>query len=271
MSKAITQRNNQDGFVKPGELIDIRGGSELSLQDRRIFNLLVQNSWSEIAEDKEHKIAIAKLRGLRHKGSERVADSLDRLMTTLVKIPTTLNGEPAVTTTLLLVDTTQTIDEDSPSAILLYNFPKKMREIIANSRYWGRIKAYVMFSFSSKYALALYEAVCLRGNLRTDEQIFTVEAFRDMMSIEQKKYPAFPQLKQRVIDPAVMEVNALSDFNVSIEPIREGGMVRGTLTGFRLTWSKKSAADWQAVLDELMRPKVGRKARIRGTVDRISA
>lgn len=270
MSRAVEQRTNQDGFVKPGELIDIRGGAELSLQDRRIFNLLVENAWSEISLDKEHKIAVAKLRGMRHKGSERVSDSLDRLMTTLVKIPTTLDGAPAMSTTLLLVDTTQTIDENSPSAILLYHFPKMLREIISNSRYWGRIKAWVMFSFSSKYALTLYEALCLRANLRISEQEFTVEAFRNLLGIENGKMPLFKSLKQRVLDPAVFEVNALSDFNVIIQPIREGGLVRGQLTGFRLIWSKKSRDEWLAVLHELDRPKVGRKARLRGTVERLS-
>src|SRR4051812_35890260 len=262
MAQAIRQRENLDGFVKPGELIDVRGGADLSLQDRRIFNLLVQNAWSEIADDKEHRIAVAMLRGPTHKGSERVADSLDRLMTTLVKIPTTLNGEPAITTTLLLVDTTQTIDETSPSAMLLYHFPKKLREMICNSTYWGRIKAYVMFSFSSKYALVLYEALCLRANLRVDVQEFTVDAFRALLGIEDGKLPLFKSLKQRVLDPAVAEVNALSDFNVMIEPIRQGGIVRGQLTGFRLSWSKKSREEWQAVMEELARPKVGRKARI---------
>lgn len=271
MSRALEQRINDHGFVKPGELIDIRGGAELSLQDRRIFNLLVQNAWPEIDQDKEHTIAVMKLRGPRHKGSERVADSLDRLMTTLVKVPTVLNGEPAMTTTLLLVDTTQTIDETSPTALLLYHFPKKLREIISNSRYWGRIKAYVMFAFASKYALTLYEALCLRANLRADSQEFSVESFRNLLGIEDGKLKEPFNLKKWALDPAITEVNALSDFNVTIDPIREGGAVRGKLTGFRLTWSKKSPAEWQAVLDELMRPKVGRKARIRGTVDRISA
>lgn len=269
MARSVEQKINSDGFVKPGELVEIKGGAELSLQDRRVFNLLVENAWSEIAADKEHKIAISKLRGTRHKGGERVADSINRLMTTLVETPTMLNGEPAVSTTLLLVDVTRTIDEDSPNAILLYHFPKKLRQIISGSKYWGRIKAYVMFSFSSKYALVLYEALCLRGNLQTSEQTFSVEAFRDLLGIEKGSYPAFPQLKQRVLDPAVAEVNALSDFNVYIDPIREGGMLRGKLTGFRLNWSKKERDEWAAVLDELNRPRVGRKARIAGKVESI--
>ena len=39
--RAIDQKNSPDGFVKPGELVDMRAGADLSLQDRRIFNLLI--------------------------------------------------------------------------------------------------------------------------------------------------------------------------------------------------------------------------------------
>jgi Initiator Rep protein, WH2/Initiator Replication protein, WH1 len=270
VSRAIEQKNTHDGFVKPGELIDIRAGADLSLQDRRIFNLLIENAWAEIGEDKPHRIAMNRLRGLRHRGSERVADSVKTLMTTLVEVPTMLEGQPAIFTTQLCGETTRVIDEDSPNAVLVYNFPKGLRRIIQDSRYWGRIKAYVMFAFTSKYALALYEAVCLRGNLRVSEQRFSVDEFRALLGVEDGKLPLFKNLKKWALDPAVSEVNALSDFNVEIEPIREGGPSRGKLTGFRLRWEKKSPDDWRAVLDELLRSKVGRKARIRGTVETIA-
>ena len=188
-------------------------------------------------------------------------------MTTLVKVPTTINGEAAVFETQLLGPIARTIDEDSPNAVLVYEFPKQLRKIIQDSRYWGRIKAFVMFAFTSKYALALYEAICLRGNLKTNRQTFTVEAFRVLLGVELGKYKGFPQLKQKVITPAVMEINALSDFNVEVTPIREGGLSRGVLTGFELMWEKKSPDEWKAVLDELGRPRVGRKARISGKAE----
>lgn len=270
MSFAIVQKSNLDGFVKPGELINIKEGETLSLQDRRVFNMLIENAWSEIGEDKSHQIAIAKLRGPRHKGSERVAESVETLMTTLVKVPTKINGEDAIFETQLLGPIARTIDENSPNAVLVYEFPKQLRKIIQDSRYWGRIKAFVMFAFTSKYALALYEAVCLRGNLQTNVQMFTVEAFRVLLGVEPGKYRGFPQLKQKVITPAVSEINALSDFNVEVRPIREGGLSRGTLTGFELMWEKKDNDEWMAVLDELGRPKVGRKARISGKVETVS-
>jgi Initiator Rep protein, WH2 len=74
-------------------------------------------------------------------------------------------------------------------------------------------------------------------------------------------------LKQRAIDPAVREINGLSDFWVEIQPIRQGGRVRGTVIGYRLHWRRKSNEEWRAVLDELARPKVGRRERLAGAVD----
>ncbi|PZR93926.1 MAG: replication protein RepB [Hyphomicrobiales bacterium] len=269
MSQTIEQKNSLDGFVKPGELVDIRSGHELSLQDRRIFNLLIENAWSEIGQDKPHRIAMNRLRGPRHRGSERVADSVKTLMTTLVEVPTTLDGQSAIFTTQLCGETTRMIDEDSPNAVLVYEFPKGLRKIIQDSRYWGRIKAYVMFAFNSKYALALYEAVCLRGNLRVNEQRFSVDEFRALLGVEPGKMPLFKNLKKWALDPAVVEVNGLSDFKVEIEPVRNGGQQRGRLIGFMLRWEKKTAEEWKDVCDELMRPKVGRIARISGKVEKV--
>lgn len=246
----------------------MRAGADLSLQDRRIFNLLVENAWSEITEDKVHRIAIAKLRGPRHKGGERVADSVRTLMTSLVEVPTALEGHAAIFATQLLGETTRMIDEDSAHAVLLYSFPRGLRAVIQDSRYWGRIKAHVMFAFSSKYALALYEAVCLRANRRHDEQEFSVADFRALLGIEPGKLELFKSLNQRVLTPAVTEINGLSDFNVVVEAIRDGGLVRGQLKGFRLRWERKPGEEWRGVLDELMRSKVGRIARITGKAEK---
>ena len=116
--------------------------------------------------------------------------------------------------------------------MLEYKFHDDVRRIIKESRYWGRIKSHVMFAFTSKYALALYEAVCLRANLRVCEQAFSVDDFRALLGIEPGKLPLFKSLKQRVLDPAALEVNGLSDFKVEITPIREGGQLRGKVTGY---------------------------------------
>ena len=169
----------------------------------------------------------------------------------------------------LLSDTTTTDDEDNPTGEVLYSFSKGMREIIKQSRHWGRIKAYVMFAFTSKYSLALYELLCLRANLRKDEQEFTFEDLRQRLGVAAGKLDRAPDFLRRVIHPAVEEVNALSDYRVEIEVLRDGGLSRGKLRGFRVRWERKEPEEWSQTLDELMRPKVGRRARIQGTVETV--
>ena len=243
---------------------------ELSLQDRRVFNVLIEEAGPEIHLDKWHEVSLLKLRGSSYKSNERISDSIDRLMCTLVKIPAKdSSGLDAIQTTVLIAENLQTIDETDRRAVLRYKMTETMRNILANSRYWGRLKGFIVFSFSSKYALALYEALCLRVNLQVSEQTFTVEEFRRLLDVGKGKLTGYPQLNQSAIQPAVFEVNGLSDFVVEIEAIRDGGSRRGRLTGFRVAWRRKSKDEWQAALSELLRTKLGRKARLSGTVDQI--
>lgn len=251
-------------------MIEVRQSSALTLHDRRVLNLLIRHAGEHIADDREHVMPMRELRS-SHKGGERVRDSIERLMTTLVLVPTKdSRGNKATRRTTLLADTTTTDDEDNPSGEVRYSFSPTMREILRKSEYWGRIKPYVMFAFSTKYALALYEALCLRRNLTISEQTFPVEEFREMLGVAPDKLKNFPQLKQSAIAPAIEEINALSDFNIAVEPVRQGGQARGKLTGFQVRWEVKEPADWDRVLAELMRSRVGRKARIKGTVEQVA-
>lgn len=270
MSRTIAQRKNADGFPKAGELIEFRAQHELTLQDRRILNLLIEHAGPNIASDEEHRIPMAALRG-RHKGGERVRDSIVRLMSTMVEVPTTDGaGNKATRRGQFLADTTATDNEDDPEGEVRYSFSKTMRDVIRKSQYWGRLKAYIICSFQSKYALALYEALCLRGNLQVSQQEMNVSAFRALLGVPEDKLIPFKNLKKWAIDLAVEEVNALSDFWVEVDALREGGLQRGKLVGFRLSWRRKSKEEWQASFDELMRPKVGRRARIKGRVDTVT-
>ncbi len=84
------------------------------------------------------------------------------------------------------------------------------------------------------------------------------------------KLERIPNLLQRVIQPAALEVNGLADFGVQIEPIRTGGQQRGLVTGFRVAWWRKDIPDLQAAHQELKRVKTGRLARLRGKTEAVT-
>lgn len=268
--KTIEQKPNGDEFAKARELIEIRGTDVLSLQDRRIVNVLYANAGNTLCDDVKHVISMAELRG-SHKGGERVRDSVIRLMTTLVQVPTKdEDGKPATKLVQILSDTTVTDDDSSPNGKVVYSFSPGMREIIKDSTLWGRVRSAVVFAFTSKYALTLYELISARINLKhVWQEEFSVDDFRALLGVPKGKLERIPNLLQRVIQPAVLEVQKLADFGVKIEVIRKGGQQRGLVTGFRVSWWRKEASELKEAFAELNRPRIGRMARLRGEVEQV--
>lgn len=264
-SLTIDQRPTSEDFAKARELIEIRGTGELSLQDRRVMNVLYANAGQQLCDDVFHSIGIAELRG-PHKGSERVKDSILRLMKTVVQVPVTgRNGKPATKRVQVLSDTTTSDDEDDPTGQVVYSFSKGMREIIKDSTLWGRVRTAVVFAFTSKYSLALYELITARINLKhVWQEEFSLEDFRALLGVPNDKLSRTPDLLRKVIQPAETEVNGLADFGVKIEPVRTGGTMRGLVTGFRVSWWRKDVPALQEAFKEISRSKVGRLARLNG-------
>ena len=271
MQRTIDQKPGSDGFPKAGELIEVRGVGELTLHDRRVLNLLYENAGQRICDDIDHIVPIAALRG-SHKGGERVKDSVLALMRTVVEVPVTgRNGQPATKLVPLLSDTTVSDDDDDPTGEVVYSFSKGMRAIIKNSTHWGRVRGTVMFAFTSKYSLALYELISLRINLKHKwQEEFTVSDLRALLGVPDGKLERTPDLLRYCVQAAELEVNGLADFGVKIEEMRRGGNVRGKLTGFRLSWWRKDVPALKEAFTELQQAKVGRLARLRGQVEAVT-
>lgn len=266
--RTVEQKPDDRGFPKAGELIEITGTGALTLHDRRVFNLLITAAWSQILDDVEHRVPIRDVRG-PHKGRERVKDSVLALMKTVVAVPTTgRNGKPATRYVQLLADTTVSDDDDDPTGEVAFRFPHALRKIIGKSTHWGRVRSQVVFAFTSKYSLALYELLALRVNLEhKDMQVFGLIEFRALLGVPDDKLTRNPDLLAHCIQPAVLEVNGLSDIGVEVEPIRKGGTMRGVISGFRVTWWRKSLPELQEAHAELSRSKIGRLARLRGAAE----
>ena len=267
--RTIDVEPDEHMLIKPGELIDIVELSPLTLQDRRIYNLLILNAWDNITEPIEHRIHKRDLRGSHHT-SERVGDSLLRLMGAVAQLRIERDageGDGPETFTRRVQLLAGTEESAKSDGIVYYNFPAAVRGIIRESSQYARLQKQVMFAFSSKYALALYEMVQKRGNLKfkTSEE-FPVDRFRSLLGVEPEKLVEFKSFKQRAIDPAVLEVNGLGEFGCKVEPVYSGRKV----TAVRLSWWAKNLDERKASLHELRFSRVGRRARLKGEVTTIT-
>jgi Initiator Replication protein len=268
--RTIDVEPDEHMLIKPGELIDIVELSPLTLQDRRIYNLLILNAWNSITEPKEHRIHKRELRGTHHT-SERVGDSLLRLMGAVAQLRIERDageGDGVETFTRRIQLLAGTEESAKGDGIVFYSFPAAVRGIIRESSQYARLQKQVMFAFSSKYALALYEMVQKRGNLKfkTSEE-FPIDRFRSLLGVDPGKLSEFKSFKQRAIDPAVLEVNGLGEFGCKVEPVLSGRKV----TAVRLSWWAKNLDERMSALNELRFSRVGRRARLKGDVVTIAS
>lgn len=248
-------------LIKPGELIDIVELSPLTLQDRRIYNLLILNAWDSITEPKEHRIHKRDLRG-SHNVNDRVGESLLRLMGAVAQLRIERDagdGQGLETFTRRVQLLAGTEESVRGNGVVYYSFPAAVRGIIRESSQYARLQKQVMFALSSKYALTLYEMVQKRGNMtwKTSEE-FTLDRFRSLLGVEEGKLQAFKSFKQRAIDPAVLEVNGLGEFGCRVEPVFTGRKV----TAVRLSWWRKNLDERGRAFNELRFSRVGRRARL---------
>lgn len=248
-----------ESIVKPEELIDIIEMSPLTLQDRRIYNLLIGNAWNAIFDRKHHEISRQELTRYIDSNNQDIAASLRRLMSAIVivKIRHNSNGRPSTRQIQLLG--TNDIEDRGP---IEYSFPQELVQIIKNTQIFARLHTRVMFELSSKYSLALYEFLQRRKNLRhIHHETLTVAEVRGLLGVSPGKLKAFGHLNDKAIRPAAQEVSFLTDYEITAEPIRTGRAV----THVKFAWSKKTDVGAQiAAVEELERSKVGREARMNG-------
>jgi len=261
-TKDVSPRSGE--IVKPLELIGVAGNESWTLTERRAWNLLLVNAWGEDLDrpGAVFSIELRELRGL-HDSNDRIRPSLRRFQQTLVDA----RLANAKTRTVQLLGATDMDEEEREDGILIYDFPLKLTEILRDSELYARMQMKVIASFNSKYALSLYETISARINLRKSSEAIDIETLRLWLGVEMGKLGTWSDLRRMALEPALSEVNGLSPYSVEAEPIKRGRKV----VQVKLTWAKKQpfSPSEQAAAREVNRAKVGRKARLSGTAEKV--
>jgi hypothetical protein len=262
--KTVDVWRRDDEIIKPNELIHIIEAKPLTLEARRLYNQLIYNAWDKIGEPVVHSIRKSELRGL-HKSNERIVESIRSLMGTIVEMEVERDGKRFMRRVQLLTDNEEELDE---RGVLNYSFSAGLRTIFKSSFKFAALQRQVMYAFTSRYALILYEMIQVRGNLKYKwSEEFELERFRRLMGVAPDKLVEFKHFNSRVITPAVTEVNGLSDYNVKITPTKANKKV----IGITLQWGAKSEDEIKAAFQELRGSKIGRMARLKGKVETVAS
>lgn len=256
---------NAGEMVKPSELIEVKGAAKLSLADRRLFNILLHNAFGPDlgTENRRFEIPLSELRDT-HDSNDRLVQSIEALMTTVV----TMRRADGSTDRVQLLGWNNLTDPKRRHGTLKYSIPPELAVLLRDSLVFAKLEMEVLRAFTSKYALALYEAVARRVRLQhISSETFDLDNFRELLGVEHDKLTTFGNLNQFAIKPALLEVNALSDFLIGVAPVKQGRRV----VGVKIGWSVKDIEGRKAAYAELQRSRIGRKSRVTGSVEAINS
>lgn len=274
MSRTIEQRTNHDGFPKAGELIEMTGLEDLEASQRAISNLLYQHAHEtgRIADlGAVFEIPMGTLRTAlsKHESGDRLRASLVGLMRVVVRVSYVDNTDGNTERRVMISGLFRFLDVSSNDltsrATLRYGIAQELRAILEQSSRWGRIKAEVFCAMKSKYAMALYEMLELRRNMDRCIEVFAIDRFRELMGVKPEAYRIGFDFHRSVVEPALLEVNGLSDMGVTIRLDRKH--TRAPFHSVTIAWWRKSAEEMAAAMRERGRSKVGRMARLKGAVE----
>lgn len=263
MAKSILDLTPLPGeMLKPKELIELRNTGALTLQDRRVFNKLIENAWGKNLGRAGHwfEIRTAELRDATDR-NKRLGDSIERLMQTICVVVDEAN-EVETRTPLL---SSNKLETNANDGTFRYKLTEELAELLKDSTIFAKLDLEVMRSFRSKYAFSLYEAISRRVRMKRFTENLTIDEIRQLLGVEEGKLPLYRNLNLRAIQPALEEVNAITPYQVTILPQKKGRKV----VSFIMGWSVKDTDGMQKAYKELQRPQVGRKARTSGKGDTV--
>ena len=222
--------------IKASPAIQIQ--SKISLLQRRAWNVLLANAYSELQTSEIHRVSVVELAAKLGYNS----NDLDYLKETLEAL-----GACQVKCNLLNKDKKEKwgfanllASAEIENGICSYEFPKPLRLKLHNPRVYAKLNLRLQNRFRSRYALVLWE-ICF-DYFDTDRDqgetpFIPLETFRELMGIEADEYQTFKALNQFVIKPAIKEINDLTDYHVEVEQKRLGRRI-GELK-FRITKVKQ--------------------------------
>jgi hypothetical protein len=237
-----------------------------SLKALKLMHLMIGTAAGRMADDVRHEIRLSELKdieGMDNLTRTRIVPLFEELRAATlsrddtVKMRVTIGG-------LLDEAVVDYRHEVSGDTLISWSFGRTFREMARDSNHWAILDRQAVFHLGSKYSVLLFQHIASLQNLKyvTSKQ-FTVSDLRLVLGVPDGKLSRFSSFKQWALEPAIAEINSdLTRLHLTATYHKIGR----TVAEVEIAWEVKE--DLGKVKAELVRPKVGRKARREGTEDK---
>lgn len=242
--QSMIEYTRQMQIYKSNEMVQ-RGRMNLSLQEQRCVLFAISYIKPDDSCFREYKIDLNLFYhacGLRKESYTELKKILYNLSNKAWEIP--MINDPD---TVSYVRWFSTLRTNKKNGIVTIKFHEDMMpyllNLVKNGEFYTHYELKWVLPMSSQYSIQLYELLksYQRNNLRW---YFEVEELKEKLCCT--NYEKFGNLKQRVIDPAVTEINKYGDICVSYRLIKNGR--GGRVTHIEFLLQAKNIAELDAAM-----------------------
>lgn len=192
--------------------------ADLTRMERCVWSVLVFSAYTELLDDEVdwHSIPVgvlAKFVGHTSRNTARLREILESLQTTLVRFNYIGSDQKNAWSSVQLAGRIRV-----ENGMIYYRFDKDLRRELASSDLLAKLDVDVYRHFTSVHAMVLYENAALyRDHGATP--VFSIAQWRALMNSNGTSTATPGRFLERVIRPAMDEVNTITD--IRVEPVLE--------------------------------------------------
>lgn len=220
-----SKKVSHDNQILKKHVAAIHIGAKLSLLQRKLVNALLYNAYDQLLTAENHEISasvLCEMIGFDSKNIGYLKGALKGLMETVVEFDVLEeDGERSWEAMVLLPYA------KIKGGTCTYRYERALAEKLYHPDVYSKINLSVLREMKSAHALVLYEN-CYRFEGIGHTAWWDVDVFRKLMGVDtMSSYKPFKALNRNVIQPAMKEVNKLSNIHVEMETRMKGRSVTG--------------------------------------------
>ena len=218
------QRQDRKELKKHSASVQIR--NNITLLQRKLWNALLWHAYDELTTKDIHSISVQemmRLTGYHSKDEAHLKEATLAMMQCVVEWDVLDKDGAEIWGAAVLLASAQI-----KNGVCSYGFAPHLRYKLYNPEMFARLDLDMQKRFESKYALALWELCTDYLGAKRDygeTPWIQLEDFRTLIGIAETMYPSFKRVREKVLSPAMAEINHVSDFRVLVEYQHQGRKV----------------------------------------------
>ena len=205
--------------IKASPAIQIQ--NRITHLQRRAWNVLLANAYNELPGKEIHTVSIAELAtklGFDSHNYDHLKVTLKSLVDCTVEWNILGKNNKEVWGAASLLAEVKIED-----GLCFYQFSHTLRQKLHNPLMYTKLNLRLQNRFKRQYALILWEVCFDYFDVhwgRGETPFIPLEKFRELIGVKTDEYRTFKALNQKIIKPAIIEINNLTDYFVEVEQKR---------------------------------------------------